>query len=301
MARKSKEEDKSSTSKQLGRFQFTLHGADVVKRVDEIKTAMKVFGKRWVFQAERGEETGKVHLQGRISLIQVRRITEMQKVIPGAHWSIEGPDKLKAEFYCMKEETRVAGPWSDRTEVGKIPKQLREVEELRPWQKSVIRISGEWDTRSINVIYDTDGNIGKSIVCTWMGVYRIGKKLPFCNDYKDIMRMAYDLGEQKCYIVDIPRAITKDKLFQMFAALEELKSGYAYDDRYEFKDRYFDSPQIWVFMNKLPDFSLLSLDRWKIWQVVEQELVVYGSGEKADKEEVPIEDAEKKEFLGAAL
>ena len=29
----------------------------------------------------------------------------------------------------------------------------------------------------------------------------------------------------------------------MYAGIESVKSGYAYDDRYSFKDKYFDCPQ----------------------------------------------------------
>ena len=70
-------------------------------------------------------------------------------------------------------------------------------------------MSVKWDTRSINLIYDPKGNCGKSTFCSYMVTHGLGELLPFCNNFKDIMRMAYDLPDSKCYIIDIPRGIKK--------------------------------------------------------------------------------------------
>lgn len=67
--------------------------------------------------------------------------------------------------------------------------------------------------------------------------------------------------------MDMPRAMKKDKLGGMYSAIETIKDGYAWDDRYQFKEKAFDSPNIWIFTNTAPDMDLLSRDRWKIWGV----------------------------------
>jgi hypothetical protein len=56
-------------------------------------------------------------------------------------------------------------------------------------------------------------------------------------------------------------------MFQFYSAVETIKDGYAYDDRYSFKEKVFDCPNIWIFCNVLPDLNLLSMDRWKIWDI----------------------------------
>ena len=48
------------------------------------------------------------------------------------------------------------------------------------------------------------------------------------NNYKDLMRMICDTPTSKCYLIDIPRSIEKDKLYGMFSAIEEIKGGYAW-------------------------------------------------------------------------
>jgi hypothetical protein len=59
----------------------------------------------------------------------------------------------------------------------------------------------------------------------------------------------------------------KRKLGGMYSAIEQIKKGKVYDMRYSYKEWWFNSPQIWVFGNHMPDLSMLSADRWKIWSI----------------------------------
>lgn len=77
--------------------------------------------------------------------------------------------------------------------------------------------------------------------------------------------MVMDTKEMPLYIFDIPRALDKKQQKQFYAGIESIKDGYAYDDRYKFREKWFDSPIVWVFTNVLPDMNYLSSDRWKIW------------------------------------
>src|SRR5690606_24730073 len=80
----------------------------------------------------------------------------------------------------------------------------------------------------------------------------------------------------------IPKAIKKDQLCQFYAGIEEVKNGYAFDDRYKFREKWFDCPSIWIFTNKLPNLAMLSADRWKIWRVVDNKLIKYSDKEDDD-------------------
>lgn len=74
----------------------------------------------------------------------------------------------------------------------------------------------------------------------------------------------------------MPRALNKERLAQFYSGIETLKSGYAYDRRYEFRQQLFDPPNVFVFTNEVPDRKYLSPDRWNLWTVNEQyELVKY--------------------------
>lgn len=231
--------------------------------------------KKFTFQIEKGEETGYLHYQGRFSLIKKKRKNELIELIDkNFHISETVKKNIDEYFYILKEHTKVDGPWTEKDKPIYIPRQIREIKELYPWQKKIIEMSKIWDTRIINCIYDIKGNNGKSILCTYMGVYNLGKKIPFCNNYKDLMRIVMNMPKQRCYLMDMPRAINKDNLNQLYSGIETIKDGYAYDDRYHFKDEHFDCPNIFVFTNTLPDFKYLTRDRWKIWNIKDNDLKI---------------------------
>jgi len=230
-------------------------------------------GKKWAFQEEKGE-SGYSHFQGRVSLKVKKRLSELKSPF-GIHWSPTSKACCGDDFYVTKEESRVNGPWTSDDEIIYIPRQIREINSLRPWQQSVLNYLGVWDTRCINLVFCPHGNIGKSILVGWCRAHKLARALPPCNDHKDIMRMVCDLPTAKSYIIDMPRSMNKDRLYGFYSGIETIKDGFAYDDRYSYKEKVFDCPNIWIFSNTLPDEEMLSRDRWKIWEVKEGELQKY--------------------------
>ncbi len=240
----------------------------------EIINNLKGIAKSYVFQKEEGD-TGYIHYQGRMSLIKKRRKHEVLKLFAGKQVNppnylepTSNPEYIKGDaFYQMKEDTRIMGPWTDKDEVLYIPRQVREMGELRPFQQYIVNDADVWNTRTINLIFNQSGNVGKSRLVAYCRAYKIGRALPPVNDCKDLMRMVCDMPTSKLYLFDMPRSMNKDRLYQFYSAVESIKDGYAYDDRYSFKEKSFDCPNIWIFSNNLPDFNYLSMDRWKIWEI----------------------------------
>ncbi len=238
-----------------------------------VRTYLIMVGKKWAFQEEKGT-TGYLHFQGRVSLKVKKRLTELKAPFK-IHWSVTSKVCSGDDFYVTKEDTRTAGPWTSDDEIIYIPRQIREISTLRPWQQSVLNSLSDWDTRSINLVFCPDGNIGKSILVGWCRAYKLARALPPVNDHKDIMRMVCDLPTAKSYIIDMPRSMNKDRLYGFYSGIETIKDGFAYDDRYSYKEKVFDCPNIWIFSNSLPDEEMLSRDRWKIWEVKEGQLMEY--------------------------
>lgn len=258
-----------TTTNPVAVWDFTLS----VEKCDfeTLKEWLTINCKKWAFQKEQGENTGYIHWQGRVSMRKKTR--NMKGILKPTEWSPTTNENMDNDFYVLKEQTRIEGPWTDKDKINYIPRQIREIKELYPWQTKIVEMSKKWDTRTINIIYCPNGNQGKSSLVTYMGVYNLGRRIPFANDYKDILRMVCDMPISRSYLIDMPRAINKDKLNQLYSAIETLKDGYAYDDRYHFKEVYFDCPNIFVFTNKLPDMDLLSTDRWKIWHLQNGDLI----------------------------
>lgn len=238
----------------------------------EVTSFLRQIAKEWKCQLECGEQGNYMHYQGRFSLYKKKRKNELINLVRHTIFEIaffsptSGNGRLSN--YVMKLDTRMRGPWSsDDPEPMYIPRQIREIQILYPWQQSIVDRCAEWNTRLINVVYDTEGNCGKSTLVGYMRVNNLGRKLPACNDYKDLMRMVCDMPTSRCYLIDMPRAMKKDKLAGLFTGIEEIKSGYAYDDRYKFTEKFFDCPNIWIFSNHIPDKNFVSNDRWKIWTI----------------------------------
>lgn len=227
--------------------------------------------KKWCFQLERGTESGKLHYQGRFSLKIKKRVKQTFEALdlPNTHLSPTSGENRDNEFYVNKDETREAGPWSDRDQPLYVPWDIRAITELLPWQQSLFTLSKELVLRQVYYLYDPDGSTGKSTFVRWMMVHGHGQMVPFCNDYRDVLRMIMDMPQNKCYLMDMPRAINKDKLQQLYSAIETVKGGYAYDDRYHFQQRIFDPPVVIVFGNVMPDLALLTRDRWRIFGIRE--------------------------------
>lgn len=244
-------------------YDFTSFEQDHTKVMEWCKK----YAKKWSFQQEECPSTGELHFQGRISLKLKKRLTEIKKDELKFHFSITSKANKDNDFYVTKEESRVAGPWADTDEVVYIPRQIREINHLKEWQQYIVNDANKWDTRSINMLIDKTGGIGKSTLVSYMRAYKLGRKIPAVNDYKDLMRMVCDMPTSSLYLIDLPRSMSKRGLIGFFSAIEEVKNGYAWDDRYKFTEKIFDCPNIWIFSNKLPEKDLLSADRWKLWEV----------------------------------
>lgn len=248
--------------------------------------------KRWCFQKEEGSETGYIHYQCRVSLISRKRFCNMIEFIiitlRGAHVSATSNPTFYSgsEFYVMKEDTRIEGPWTDRNTVNlnNIPSRLREEPEWFPWQSSVLTIlNGTPDDRTVNVIYNAEGGIGKSRLAMFLKCRKRAHRIPPMKEAKDIMRMVMDMDISTCYFIDLPRATNNSHQAAIYSAIEEIKNGYAYDDRYHFKDLCFEPPHIWVFTNIYPPVDMLSKGRWIIWTVDERmELIPFTQPEQQE-------------------
>lgn len=263
---------------------------------DHIENVFKEFCKKYCFQKEQGSESGYIHFQCRFSLKKKDRKTGVKKLLSfnklifhDDALSPTSSENKNNSFYAMKEDTRLEGPWCDNTysnlEENKqksktILKQIALMKELRPFQKEILK-EKEFCPRTVNCIIDIEGCRGKSALCAYMEENMLGVEIVNISEAKDIARMSYDLQEWwnnernsnhrndpiPRFIIDLPRAIKKDRQASLFGAIEMLKNGYLYDDRYHFKKFRINCPEIWIFTNNIPDTNYFSKDRWVFWRI----------------------------------
>lgn len=233
--------------------------------------------KMWTFQLEEGTETGYRHFQGRVSLKIKRRFPTFGSEYH-FHWSPTSNANKDNNFYVLKDETRIRGPWSYPVDTnGFIPSHLQNIT-LHPWQE-YIKSQARFDRierRTINVVVDPEGNKGKSFLAMYLTAHGLAECIPPVDSFKDVMQMVMGLDKVPLYIIDLPRGLPKERMGSFYSGVETVKNGYAFDTRYKMKRMLFEIPNIWVFSNSLPDKQLMSRDRWKFWSIdANQHLVPY--------------------------
>lgn len=240
--------------------------------VDALKITLNDICKKYNFRRNGNK------IEGWISLKVKKRQPELAKILNSKGWVNYSIDivtnKDKKIFSNMKKGMDIDKTYTNDNN-SRLTKDVQKIEKLRPWQSKLRTILSKYDERTVDIVYDPVGNSGKSTLAKYMIVNDDVELLPNINCYKDIMRMAYSVGEKKIYLVDMPRAIKKTQLEEFFAGIETLKSGYCFDDRYTFKRRLIDRPRICVFTNTMPNLKLLSKDMWKIWTIKGNKLVAY--------------------------
>jgi len=212
--------------------------------------------------SEEEKNEGYRHFQGRISLIKKLYIHQLKELLNNnnyhlrkAHFSSTSTNNSGHLFYSYSQKlmTRIDGPYTDLDEED-IPmlRQLKHIKELHSYQQEIIdRSRFNWNNRNINVLIDTQGCKGKSTLALWCAVNKLGRQIPPLNNYEDIMALIMCMPISPLYFIDMPRALNKNKMYEFFSGIESIKNGYCFDKRYKWTEKYFDSPEIWIFMNSL--------------------------------------------------
>lgn len=256
----------------------------------EAAEALRSIAKKWVFQLEQGEETGYRHWQMRVSLIKKTRFAafskEVMPVLPGC-WSVTSKtvhDSGNQFNYVMKAQTRLQGPWKDTDADLRPPPEMTDQlrnflsKDMYPWQQAMLDIVQQYNERTLYYVYDPHYNSGKSIFAEYLEYRMLAEEIPPFTLMEDIMQFVMCMHTSKCYIFDMPAAMKKEKVNQLYSGLEMLKNGFLYDKRYSGKKRRITRPQVLVFANDLPKLDLMAPDRWTVMYITpDKDLVPYDS------------------------
>lgn len=246
-----------------------------------LKDSLRTKCKKWAFQLERSD-SGYEHYQGRISLIKRKSLKPLLSLFStpewaGVHFSPTSTNCKGDVFYCIKDDTRIDGPWMD-TDIEIIEtKQMQLFKQwgFLPWHQKLIEETKSFCLRSIDLVYDPTGCAGKSLLSEYLESEGIAEEIPPFRLMDDIFQWVATRPIKKTYIVDMPRGMKKDKLGDFYSGIEVVKNGVAYDKRYVAKKVRFDRPRIIVFTNTIPVLDLMSADRWKLWTIKAKHLIKY--------------------------
>ena len=252
------------------------HEADKDRLVDFF--SKMVYLSHFVFQRERGESQ-RSHYQGHVKLSKRKRIGqiayEWSRIFPAMHVSPSSrAGNSSAEFYCMKEDGRIDGPWYDGNYI--VPDYSTFTEPFG-WQLPLWNmINGPPIERKIYWCWEPDGGMGKSTFtkyCGWKG--KIQKLVLATAD--NILSLVIKSPDRRGYILDLPRTCEGSNMTSTFQAMEEIKGQYITSTKYEGGSRMLPIiPHIIIFSNYPPstkDRTAFSIGRWTILKISQLGLI----------------------------
>ncbi len=237
--------------------------------------AFEKLAKRFVYQYEKCPTTGNIHLQGYVNLRKKSYHTGKPLAkqlcalgLPGVTCKPASTNgKVALQSYCMKQDTRVHGPWADHPIYQ--GQDLNCMSNPRPWQQEIMdRIAKKPDDRTIIWINDDGGNVGKSKLLKYLAYKKLAKRIPLGNATQ-IKTNVICQGSARCYCVDLPRTTgTTEKMQDLISALEELKNGWVTTAMYgKHQELMMQPPHVLVFSNQSPPIHMMSEDRWKVYLI----------------------------------
>lgn len=213
---------------------------------------------RYVIGKEIAPTTGREHFQCRVVFKVGKTEGAVTNLVPG---SFVTPSHVRDFQYCEKE-----GEYYRSWEKGL---QKFATIELMQWQGEMVCLLKESDDRRVNVIIDPEGGWGKTWASKYCQVNHIAQYVPPLAKAEDFMAFAM-AKPSKAYVFDMPRASDVKKVAELWSAIEQIKNGYLYDKRYQFRDMWIESPAIVVITNEKPPYDSLSPDRWKCYRITQR-------------------------------
>ena len=212
-------------------------------------------------------ESGTPHIQGYLSLPTKQRFSEfgLPKEI---HWE---PAKCSPEanyIYCTKHGVPAM-------EKGFDPPYTMDIT-LRPWQLSLVHLlSSSPDDRTIMWIFETAGNTGKTTLQKYVHL-NLDRVLCVSGKAADMKQgiLAYSKLQEvlpRVILMNIPRCTDTD--FVSWQGIEECKDMFFFSPKYEGGMVNGACPHVVIFANQSPPVHKFSMDRWSIFEIVDNQLV----------------------------
>lgn len=224
------------------------------------------------FQLEQCPTTGSQHYQIRLQVEKKKTLSAIVALFAGQHMShisITSTGGSRSFSYVMKTDTRVDGPWTEADyppPIVEVPWQL-ETALSNPWpyQTSIMEMAHLEEHRTINVLYDPLGQMGKSTLADMLEFKGLGWDIPPHDKTDQLIASVQNRPHRGLYTFDVPRYASKKQWEAIYHVAEQVKRGRVYDFRNHYKGGVRDAPVVWIFCNDLPNFSKMAKDRWKIW------------------------------------
>ena len=227
---------------------------------------------KYVFGEEIGAK-GTRHIQGAFVLKERTRQSAIYKLLGHTFYLDKMKGKWEHQNYCMKDGNYIS---SGGLKKYRKPMKILSVEQLNAWELKIDNIirNEEPDDRTINWFFSRGRNMGKTtfakyLTKTYGGCVIGGKSADSKNNIATYVNNAEDKRAPELVICPIPKSY--DVEYISYEAIEMIKDMYFYSGKYEGGQVNDDSPHLFVFANSMPDWTKMSKDRWKVYEILDKE------------------------------
>lgn len=235
----------------------------------------------YIYQLENTKELvihlHNLHFQGFMRLSEKKRPSQILKLflkefkshsVHVAPVSTQG--KLALKNYCMKLETRVAGPWSHKRIY--LGSDLITIETMSPWQHDMHQmfLFAPIHSRRSYWFWDPLGMGGKSKLAKFLGwTYKEDVEVITHQKSWDILKQVFAQQNKLLYIFNLTKAGRQDvQKSDLSDAIESIKDGmFGQCKGTNVGMTFMNIPQIWVFANHLPCYDDMAQKRWFVKKV----------------------------------
>lgn len=177
-------------------------------------------------------------------------------------------------LYCMKPDTRIGGPWSDRLIY--TGADVKENYQPHVWQESMEeRLLTRPNDRDVMHLYDQRGKSGKSFFAKRMCMVHKACVMSFAS-YRDMMDIVSNNKYKSIYIFDLSRTKPGDfKMDDLWSVVEQIKNGQLTSTKFKTNTWCQDTAHVLVMSNYPADKLKLSDDRWINLRITDGKLENY--------------------------
>ena len=146
---------------------------------------------------------------------------------------------------------------------------------LKPWQEELLNLMKPSE-REIIWVCGKKGAEGKSWFQNYLEQYYTRKRVFRTSIDKNKESLLHSISKKVVSLVDvfifnIPRSFNEEQI--PYILFEDIKDGFAISTKYDSKQLCFNTPNIViVFSNAKPKKNMVSLDRWKILDIINDKL-----------------------------
>jgi len=282
-------------------FTWNIDESGILVDEKRLQNLLNEIVEEGVFQKERGEKTGRLHMQGRFKLKGPRtgkkQLLRLFSELACVRNLTFEPERSKdSTRYCSKTQTRVDGPWFVGTPQYRRKNTPMKIK-YRKWQKQFLDelnspLGETFRDRKVIWIQDEKGSAGKSTFLKYLCSQKEGlnfKKLPL--DRPDRIRMMVCKMTEKedidAFCFDFTRTLDENtSIRSMFQVLEEIKNGHIVSAMFGAPmEAIIPCPFVIIMTNEDVSgyYHYLSKDRWQAYAIIDDELLVITKFEPHDQ------------------